>query len=126
MERKLFLSFALFDTTIPPKEISKRTSITPYTELLKGERRPELVLPRTNLWSIRSSVQSDEVSEHWDSLATILEPAQTELRDIAKTGLARLTIVIYHDKRIPPITIPPSMARFAGFINAEIDIDHFF
>ena len=124
MKNILAIGFLLSGTTIPPKEISKITGIVPDTELMRGERNAQLDLPRLNIWSIMSQASSDDVAEHWASLEPMLKGAKEEIKEIAKTGQAKLTLIITSKRRIPPITIPPSMSEFAGFINAVIDIDH--
>lgn len=118
------LDFQLLGTAVLPKEISRRTAIKPDTELERGERNSALDLPRQNVWSLKSHVDSDEVSEHWADLESPLQAARDELREIAKTGTARLTLVLTRSERIPPLLIPPAMSEFAGFVNAIVEIDH--
>lgn len=118
------LDFQLLGTDVSPQEISRRTAIKPDTELERGERNAALVLPRQNVWSLKSHVDSDEVSEHWADLESSLQEARDEFREIAKTGTARLTLVLTRSERIPPLLIPPAMSEFAGFVNAVVEIDH--
>lgn len=118
------ICFQLLGTAISPKEISERTGIVPDVELMRGERNKELDLPRQNTWSILSQAQSDEVVDHWNSLEVILLNSRDAIKEIAKTGKAKLTLRINSHRRIPSIIIPSSMSEFAGFINAVIDIDH--
>jgi hypothetical protein len=124
VEEIVKLSFILWATSVPPEIISKRTGITPSIEMLRGERNPDKVLPRQNLWALESSVHSDELSEHWYELEKVLRNSRAELKAIAQTGQAKFTVVINADYRLPSIIIPPSMSEFAGFLNAMIDIDH--
>lgn len=119
----LQIDFQLLGTSVPPKEISSILGMVPDTALLAGERNPRLGLPRQNLWSVRSRSSSSEVADHWESLAA-LNRVRYEIKAIADTGRARITLVIFNGERIPPLTIPPLMAEFAGFVGAEIDIDH--
>lgn len=118
------LDFQLLGTTIVPKEISRVTGISPDVELNQGERNKELNLPRQNVWSIKSNVQSDVLAEHWQDLEKALEQSKEAIKDVAQTGRAVLTVVVSGGKRIPSIQIPPKMSLFAGFVNAVIDIDH--
>ena len=124
MNASLQIDFQLLGTTVRPKDISRIIEIVPDTALLQGERNPARGLPRQNIWSIRSSSSSSDLADHWQSLEAALVKAKEKIRDIARTGRARITIIVSDGSRIPPITIPPSMSEFAGFINAEIDIDH--
>lgn len=124
MKNNVEIGFLLSGTTITPKEISRITGIVPDTELMRGERNKQLDLPRLNIWSIRSKAHSDDVADHWASLEPMLKGAKEAIKEIAKTGQAKLTLIITSKRRIPPITIPQSMSEFAGFINAVIDIDH--
>jgi len=118
------LDFQLLGTTIVPNEISRVTGISPDVELKQGERNKELNLPRQNVWSIKSKVQSEVLAEHWEDLEKALEPSKEVIKDVAQTGRAVLTVVVTGGKRIPSIQIPPEMSLFAGFVNAVIDIDH--
>ena len=124
MKNNVHIDFQLLETTITPKEISAITRMIPDTELMRGERNEQLDLPRLNIWSKRSQADSDEIADHWANLEPILKGAKEAIKEIAKTGKAKLTIIITSKQRIPPITIPASMSEFAGFINAVIDIDH--
>lgn len=120
----LQIDFQLLGTSVAPKEISRIIEIIPDKALLKGERNLKIGLPRHNIWSIRSKSSSEEIVDHWKTLEDALIKAKEEIREISKTGKARITIIIKGAGRVPPITIPPEMSEFAGFINAEIDIDH--
>lgn len=119
------LDFQLLGTSVVPKEISRRTGIDPDTQLARGERNAALNLPRQNVWSLESHVESDEVSEHWADIESALQKSREEIREIAKTGTARLTLVLTRSERLPSLQIPPAMSEFAGFVNAIIDIDQF-
>lgn len=116
--------FELLGTKISPKEISQKTGILPSTELMRGERNKLRDLPRENIWSLDSSLQSNEVAEHWQELEGRLNRSRQAIKEIAKDGTAKITIVINSNHRLPSITIPSSMAEFAGFVNSVIDIDH--
>ena len=124
MKNDVEIGFKLWATTIPPKEISRLTGIEPEVALLRGERNSARDLPRQNLWSLRSSVQSDAVEDHWRDLERVLAEKKEILKEIAQTGSATITLIVNSDSRIPPISIPPAMSAFAAFINATIEIDH--
>ncbi|URL59851.1 DUF4279 domain-containing protein [Luteibacter flocculans] len=122
----MYISLSLGNTTTPPREISAATGIEPSTALLKGERDPVRVLPRSNLWSIESMKSPQGSLEAcWQELEHKLLPRTDIFRHFAAEGSAVLTIAIQGmDGRIPSIMIPPSMSLFAGTIGAVIDIDH--
>ncbi len=124
MEYDVQIDFQLLDTEVLPKDISKRTGISPDVEMLEGERNKKLNLPRCNIWSIRSHAKSDEVADHWGELESVLLSSSDDIKNIAETGTAKFTIIINSDQRVPSIMIPPAMSKFAGFVNAVIDIDH--
>lgn len=118
------LDFELWATSIPPREISRRTGIEADVCYAKGERNSSLGLPKENRWSLRSHVQSDSVEEHWRDLERVLLNHKDTLREISETGIARITLIVNSSSRIPPIAIPPAMSAFAAFLNATIEIDH--
>jgi hypothetical protein len=124
MKNDVEIDFQLWATSIPPKEISKRTGITPDVELLRGERNNKLNLPRENLWALRSNVKSDLVADHWSQLEQVLGGHKDVLRELSQTGIAKITIIVNGAARMPSIIIPPAMSSFAAFLNAVIDIDH--
>ncbi|WAB94754.1 MULTISPECIES: DUF4279 domain-containing protein [Pseudomonas] len=124
MDSSLQIDFQLLGTTVSPKDISRIIEIVPDTALLQGERNPTRGLPRQNVWSVRSRSKSSDLVDHWKSLEAALLKAKEKIRNIARTGKAKITIIVSDGDRIPPLTIPPAMSEFAGFIKAEIDIDH--
>lgn len=102
----------------------KILGVVPDTELLRGQRNVKLDLPRLNIWSLRSSSPSNDIADHWRELQLLIDKLRMPIREIASTGRAKFTVIVTSKDRIPPITIPSSMAAFAGGIDAEIDIDH--
>ena len=124
MERLIKVCFELLGTKMLPKEISQVTGISPSLELRRGESNESRVVPRQNIWSLDSELESCDVAEHWEKLRPILIEARDTIREIAKSGKAKFTIVVESQHRLPSIQIPSSMAEFAGFVNAMIDIDH--
>jgi hypothetical protein len=125
MDYNVQIDFQLLGTTILPKEISRITGIDPEVELIKGERNEKLGLPKLNIWSIRSHAKSNELVDHWRDLAITLENSKDSIKDIAKTGTAKFTLIVNSSERIPSLIIPPEMSSFAGFVGAVIDIDHY-
>lgn len=124
MEHIVKICFELLGTDISPNEISQRTGIVPSIELARGETNKLRDLPRQNIWALDSQLQSNEVAEHWHELQEVLERSRDTIKEIAKNGMAKFTIVIESQYRLPSIMIPSSMSAFAGFVNAVIDIDH--
>lgn len=124
MKNNVEIDFQLWATSISPREISELTKIQPDVQLLKGERNSKLVLPRENLWAIRSKIISNKVEDHWSELEGILSGEKEALREVARTGSAKLTIIVSSKLRIPSIVIPPKMSAFAAFLEAFIEIDH--
>ncbi|MGQ5525318.1 DUF4279 domain-containing protein [Chitinimonas sp. PSY-7] len=124
MKDLLLVDFQLLGTNVLPSEITKVTGITPNVALMRGERNKSKDLPRQNIWSIQSAIDSEEVADHWDDLKVKISQQKETIRDIAQTGVVRFTIVIRGGARIPSLQIPPEMSTFAGYIGAVIDIDH--
>ncbi|WP_082516730.1 DUF4279 domain-containing protein [Acidovorax sp. Leaf78] len=118
------IDFQLLGTSVNPKDISRRTGIEPDVEFLRGERNAALNLPRQNVWSIESHSESDEVKAHWEQIHFKLNHSKEEIRKIAETGTAKLSIVLPRSDRIPSLQIPVEMSAFATYVNAIIDIDH--
>lgn len=125
MEREIYIDFLLRDTELPPSEITEQTNIIPHVALFKGERRQKPApLPRQNIWSIESTISSNNIAEHWKELEQKLYPARKKIKEISKNGKAILTIVVNTEGYIPEITLPYAMLDFMGYIDGFIDIDH--
>lgn len=124
METIVKLCFELLGTDISPNEISKATGIAPSLALLRGETNRARDIPRQNIWALDSQIKSDAVADLWQELEGSLSKSRDVIKEIAKTGAAKFTIVIESDHRLPSVVIPSAMAEFAGFVNAAIDIDH--
>jgi len=123
MERKIYIDFILWNTKIPPKEITKAIDIIPDIELLRGERNKERNLPRQNIWSLESTIDSLYIKDHWKELEYKLNPIKNKLKDITKDCTVKMVIVINAQGYVPDITIPFEMLKFTGYINGVIDVD---
>lgn len=124
MKSFLLVDFQLLDTDVLPADISKLTGITPNLALKRGETNKDKDLPRQNIWSVESTIDSHEISDYWDDLKDKLVPKQEIIRNVGKTGTVWISIVIEGGARVPSIQIPPEMSAFAGYVGAVIDIDH--
>jgi len=69
-------------------------------------------------------VISGDVLDHWNAMEKVLRGPSKLFKEIGLGGVVKITIVVSAGARIPSIKIPPSMAEFAGFVGAVIDIDH--
>lgn len=124
MNNLLKIDFQIIGSPIPPKEISKLLCIKPDVALLKGERNKELCLPRNNLWAVESKVKSEELEDHWKDIKLELEKATQEIKKLSNFNTIIKISIVIQGNRIPSITIPPDLSRFAGDVNASIDVDH--
>jgi len=123
VENNIQIDFQILDTKLSPKEITALLDIIPDDEIKKGARNTKLNLPRQNIWSLRSHTESDCVSDHWLELKSKLFHSHKLIKEIIETGKSKFTILFNSEARFPSIIIPPEMSKFAGYINAEIDID---
>jgi len=125
LEKKVFIDFILWDTKIPPKEITKELNVVPDTELLQGERFPERNVPRKNIWSIESTIISNSIDAHWQELKEKLSTKRDKIKEISKDCDAKIVVIIDSEGTIPKnLIIPPDMSEFVSYIGAIIDIDH--
>lgn len=124
MVRIIELDFQLLGTDMLPEKISETLGIKPDIELKRGQRNAQLDLPRQNLWAIKSRTQSADIADHWCDLKNILNESKVLIKEVARTGRAKMTIVIASQHRLPSIQIPSDMSEFAGYVNAVIDVDH--
>ena len=123
MDSNFYIDFQILGALTSPKTISKSLGIDADVELLRGERNKERDLPRQNIWSLKSKVNSTDLEEHWSELETVLADKAELIKSLSEGGNVKLTVVINSDGRLPSLIIPVSMSRFAGSIGAIIDID---
>jgi hypothetical protein len=122
---RLLICLTIRDAALSPAEISLATGIRPTEAFRRGERDARLVLPRTDMWTVETDHPSEVLADHWEDLGHIVVPKRDALRDIVATGSGTMTIAVYDSSiRCPPLGIPSSMSRFAGYINVDIDVDH--
>ncbi|GGP28319.1 DUF4279 domain-containing protein [Silvimonas amylolytica] len=120
----LKIDFQILGGAILPEVITSRLGLVPDVAMLAGGRDSVRKLPRQNTWALSSSVDSDDVLEHWNELGEKLVSVKDQIRDISRDCKIRITIAISSKGRIPSIIIPWDMAEFCGYVQADIDIDH--
>lgn len=123
MEHKLQIALSLLGNPVAPKDITQLLGVFPETSLLRGERRPELDLPRQNIWSVRSDGRLKTIDSQWEQLKRLFEQKWDVFVGISRRGTTKITIIVDATDRIPSIVIPFIMSKDAFSLNAEIDID---
>lgn len=124
MADKLLISFQIVNDDIHPDEITKRTGIKPTASFLKGKRKPELDLPRTNIWRVSSEFTHDEFQVHWNFVRDRLRSGDLDaLKRSIDGGQAMFTIFFWTNNRGPAFDIPREMMEIALFLNASFQID---
>ncbi|MER0240435.1 DUF4279 domain-containing protein [Fulvimarina sp. MAC8] len=124
MADKLLISFEIVNDAIHPDEITRLTGIEPTDALLKGTRKPELNLPRNNIWRVSSEFSTDEFETHWDFVRDRLHAGDLNaLKRSIGNGSAMFTIFFWADNRGPAFEIPKDMMEIALFLDARIQID---
>ena len=121
----LQISIGLFSNPIPPREISRRLGVMPYTELLEGESNKKLNIPRQNLWTIRSDASLADVGEQWNDLVARFGEKWDDFIEISKQGTVRITIIVDATDRLPPVIIPPEMSKAAYLLNSELSVSYY-
>ena len=108
-----------------PVALTTRLGVDPTSAGRRGERNPNLNLPRVNYWSRRSHANDRDapLAEHWASLAPLFAGKAEIIRAAGANGRNRLTVIVDATDRAPSVIIPPAMARFAALIDADIDVD---
>jgi Domain of unknown function (DUF4279) len=125
MKLPVQIDFQILDSSVDPKEISEIIGVQPDTALRKGERNRSLGLPKGNIWAKRSVAQTPDafLEDHWAALAPAFRGKEAILRQAARGGKIRMTLIVDGTGRFPPLIIPKEMIAFAAAIGAEIDID---
>lgn len=125
MDYKLQIVLSLFGSVVSPKTITSMIDVVPFTALDKGERRPELNLPKESIWSVRSDGSLSTIIDQWRYIRGLFGMKWSNFVEISALSRVRITIVVDASARIPSIIIPPEMAYDAYILNSEIDVDCF-
>lgn len=119
------IDLSILGSKLDPAGITNSLGITPDTALRQGERNPQLGLPKSSIWSTRSTAKSKEsfLEEHWSSLESKFAGKEELLRSISATGRIVVTIIVDGGDRIPSLYFPNRMIEFVARIGADLDID---
>lgn len=100
-------------------------TIYPDEILKKGSRNKKLNLPRNDVLSFisQASKWESDLEEHWKSISEMASINKNSLSEISNNCDIKLTIVVDHRGRFPSLYMPKEFVKFAGDINAVIDID---
>ncbi len=125
MEYDVQIDLLIRNPDLALDRIAAVLGVEPDTALQRGERKPELNLPRDPFWSKRSTPAARDagLSDHWAWLARIFAGKEHLIRQIAGAGQVRLTIIVDGSCRVPSILIPREMIAFAAAVGADIDVD---
>lgn len=110
MDYKLQIALSLFDSVVPAKKITSIVAVQPFTALDRGERRPELNLPRESIWSVRSDGNLPTVADQWKYIRALFDMKWDGFVKISMSSKVRITIIVDASEKIPSIIIPPEMA----------------
>ena len=124
MADSVIVSFKVVNDAIHPDEITRITRIQPTGSMLKGARRPELRLPRTNLWVIRSYIETMDLASQWAFVRDRMRDGDIEaLKPQIGEGFAMFTIFFSTGNWRHNFQIPNDMIEMALFLGARIQVD---
>jgi hypothetical protein len=124
--------FAMYGDDFEPDEVSTHIGLAATGVRRKGERRPEVPLPRNSAWEVSSGrVESDviDVYEMSETLVTQLAPFEAKIVE-AKTAFnlrCVFQVVLWIDQNeeasMPAIGFESQVISFIHAVGAKIDID---
>lgn len=125
MKYSVQISISIRGFVVHPDKITQVLGVIPYSSIRRGERSPSLDLPRSNIWTKRSTALYPEatIEEHWVEIKKHFEGKQDTMVSIAGSGKVEITIIVDASGRLPPLRIPNDMARFASVVGSDIDVD---
>jgi hypothetical protein len=124
--------FGLYGNNFEPNEVSGFIGLTATRITRKGERNPELPLPRTSAWKFSlGTVEADviDVYEMSNNLVAQLAPLESKIAEaVRKFDLtAVLQVVLWIDQdetaSMPAIGFERPVLDFLVAVGATIDID---
>ncbi|MBY0241019.1 MAG: DUF4279 domain-containing protein [Burkholderiaceae bacterium] len=124
--------FAMYGDDFEPDEISALVGLPATKVRRKGERRPDVPLPRTSSWEVSSGrVESDviDVYEMSAALVTQLSPFAAKIVDARVAFNLRCVFQVvlwidqYEGASMPAIGFESPVINFIHGVGAEIDID---
>jgi hypothetical protein len=122
----------LFGDAFDPDEVSQYIGLVGATVRRKGERRPEVPLPRVSAWSFSTGKVEDEVIDVYamsEALIAKLAPCVHKIVEVKeKFGLTCvLQVVLWIDqdetKSMPAIGFEHTVIDFLKTVGGTIDID---
>ena len=122
----------LFGDAFDPDEVSRTIGLAGATVHRKGERRPEVPLPRQSAWTFSTGKIEDEVIDVYamsEALIARLAPYVGKIVEAKeKLGLTCvLQVVLWIDqdqtKSMPAIGFEHAVIDFLNTVGATIDID---
>jgi hypothetical protein len=122
----------LFGDAFDPDEVSQYIGLVGATVRRKGERRPEVPLPRTSAWSFSTGKVEDEVIDVYamsEALVTKLAPYVEKIVEVkekfALTCVLQVVLWIDQDetKSMPAIGFEHTVIDFLKTVGGTIDID---
>jgi hypothetical protein len=122
----------LFGDEFNPDEVSQYIGLAGATVLRKGERRPEVPLPRVSAWTFSTGKVEDEVIDVYamsEALIAKLAPCVEKIAAAKeKFGLTCvLQVVLWIDqdetKSMPAIGFEHAVIDFLNAVGGTIDID---
>jgi hypothetical protein len=122
----------LFGEAFDPDEVSEYIGLDGAVVHRKGERRPEIPLPRTSTWTFSTGKVEDEVIDVYamsEALITRLAPYVEKIFEVKEAfGLTCvLQVVLWIDqdetKLMPAIGFGHAVVDFLKTVGGTIDID---
>jgi hypothetical protein len=122
-DTQVVLTFSDFD--YDPQRITDQLGIAPTRAAVKGSRNPELVVPRTNLWIVRSSPAEPQASlaGHWQSLMGTLAGKEPAVNDIAGTCDLVFTVIFSPENEDRHLAFDRDVIGFVARCAGRLEID---
>ena len=119
------IDLSILGSKLDPADITRFLGVLPDTALRQGERNPQLGLPKSSIWSKRSTANKIDsfLEEHWSSLESKFAGKEELFRNVSATGRIVVTIIVDGSGRIPSLYFPNKMVDFVAKIGADLDID---
>ena len=111
----------IYNFEFSPSIITDVIGVVPDRACLKGARNKERRLPRSNIWSYRTSVETHfrTAHDHWDHFIEVFGKAASELARLLDGANCDVTLVVSPITYLPVFSIPPDAISILHKIRAN-------
>jgi uncharacterized protein DUF4279 len=125
LEYDIQVVLTLSDFADDPDRLTERLGVLPTRAAKKGSRNPKLIVPRSNLWMLRSKPAEPTagLAEHWNDIMLQLEGKERALRVVAEEGDAVFTVIFSPNHSGHAVSFSREIVEFVARCGSRLEVD---